>query len=47
MGPAEMKLIAAWLDRGVQAARAGDESALETIAGEVREVTGRFPAPGL
>ncbi len=47
MGPSEMKLIAAWLDRGVQAARAGDEGALEKIAGEVREVTGRFPAPGL
>jgi glycine hydroxymethyltransferase len=47
MGPAEMKLIGGWLDRGVQAARSGDEAALEKIAGEVREVTGRFPAPGL
>src|SRR6185312_1654006 len=47
MGPSEMKQIAAWLDRGVQAARSGDEGALEKIAGEVREVTGRFPAPGL
>ncbi|HEY1584425.1 MAG TPA: serine hydroxymethyltransferase [Polyangia bacterium] len=47
MGPAEMKLIAGWLDRGVQAARSGDDAALEKIAGEVREVTGRFPAPGL
>ena len=47
MGVGEMKLIAGWLDRGVQAARAGDEGALEKIAGEVREVTGRFPAPGL
>ncbi len=47
MGPSEMKQIAAWLDRGVQAARAGDEGALEKIAGEVRELTGRFPAPGL
>jgi glycine hydroxymethyltransferase len=47
MGPSEMKHIAAWLDRGVQAARSGDEGALEKIAGEVRELTGRFPAPGL
>jgi glycine hydroxymethyltransferase len=47
MGPSEMKQIAAWLDRGVQAARSGDDGALETIAGEVRELTGRFPAPGL
>jgi glycine hydroxymethyltransferase len=47
MGPSEMKQIAAWLDRGVQAARSGDEGALEKIAGEVRELTGRFPAPGL
>jgi glycine hydroxymethyltransferase len=47
MGPSEMKQIAGWLDRGVQAARSGDDGALETIAGEVRELTGRFPAPGL
>ncbi|HEX6836937.1 MAG TPA: serine hydroxymethyltransferase, partial [Polyangia bacterium] len=47
MGGSEMKQIAAWLDRGVQAARGGDEGALEKIAGEVRELTGRFPAPGL
>jgi glycine hydroxymethyltransferase len=47
MGPSEMKLIAGWLDRGVQAARTGDDAALDKIAGEVREVTGRFPAPGL
>jgi glycine hydroxymethyltransferase len=47
MGPSEMQQIAAWLDRGVQAARGGDEAALDAIAGEVREVTARFPAPGL
>jgi glycine hydroxymethyltransferase len=47
MGPSEMKLVAGWLDRGVQAARSGDDAALDKIAGEVREVTGRFPAPGL
>src|SRR6478609_3390600 len=47
MGPAEMRQIGAWLDRGVQAARANDDGALDKIAGEVRELTGRFPAPGL
>ncbi|MDB4970424.1 MAG: Serine hydroxymethyltransferase [Myxococcales bacterium] len=47
MGPAEMRQIGAWLDRGVQAARTADDAALEKIAGEVRELTGRFPAPGL
>jgi glycine hydroxymethyltransferase len=47
MGPAEMRQIGAWLDRGVQAARASDDGALDKIAGEVRELTGRFAAPGL
>jgi glycine hydroxymethyltransferase len=47
MGPAEMVQIAAWIDRGVQAARSGAEGELDKIAGEVRELTGRFPAPGL
>jgi glycine hydroxymethyltransferase len=47
MGAAEMKHIADWIDRSVTAARAGDEGALAKIAGEVRELTGRFPAPGL
>jgi glycine hydroxymethyltransferase len=47
MGAAEMRQIAAWMDAGVQAARGGDEAALARIAGEVRELTSRFPAPGL
>jgi glycine hydroxymethyltransferase len=47
MGPAEMTQVAAWIDRGVQAARSGNEGELDKIAGEVRELTGRFPAPGL
>jgi glycine hydroxymethyltransferase len=47
MGPAEMKQIGGWLDRAVQASKAEDEAALERIFGEVREVTARFPAPGL
>jgi glycine hydroxymethyltransferase len=47
MGPAEMKLIGGWLDRSVQAAQKDDEPALDKIFAEVREVTGKFPAPGL
>ena len=47
MGPAEMKHIADWLDRGVQAAKTEDGAALDKIFAEVRELTGKFPAPGL
>jgi glycine hydroxymethyltransferase len=47
MGAAEMRHIADWIDRGVQAARNGAEAELDKIAGEVRELTGKFPAPGL
>jgi glycine hydroxymethyltransferase len=44
MGPAEMKLIGAWMDRVV-----GDPSDAncEKVFAEVREVCARFPAPGL
>jgi glycine hydroxymethyltransferase len=45
MGPAEMQQIAAWMDAVVEAPR---EAALhERIAGEIRELCARFPAPGL
>jgi glycine hydroxymethyltransferase len=47
MGPAEMKQIAAWMDRAISAVRTDDGAALDAIAGEVRELTGKFPAPGL
>jgi glycine hydroxymethyltransferase len=47
MGTAEMAQLAAWIDRAVNAARTGSEGELAAIAGEVRELTGRFPAPGL
>jgi glycine hydroxymethyltransferase len=47
MGPSEMTQLAAWIDRGVQAARSGNEGELDKIAGEVRELTAKFPAPGL
>jgi glycine hydroxymethyltransferase len=47
MGAAEMKQIAAWIDRGMAAARTDDTDALARIAGEVKELTARFAAPGL
>lgn len=45
MGEDEMKQIAAWMGRVAQSM--GDEAALEGMAGEVRELTQSFPAPGL
>jgi glycine hydroxymethyltransferase len=47
MGPAEMRQVAAWIDGAVEAAKAGDESALERIQGEVTELTRGFAAPGI
>jgi glycine hydroxymethyltransferase len=44
MGPSEMKLIADWMDRVIR--QPTDENA-EKVFAEVREVTARFPAPGL
>ena len=45
MGAAEMKQIAAWMARAVAAP--ADAALHAAIAGEVREVCARFPAPGL
>jgi glycine hydroxymethyltransferase len=45
MGDAEMKQIAAWMDKVV--GKPDDEAALNAIAGEVREMTRKFPAPGI
>ena len=45
MGKAEMLAIAGWIDRVVAAP--ADAALLETIAGEVREVCAKFPAPGI
>jgi glycine hydroxymethyltransferase len=47
MGKSEMKQIGAWMDRAVEACKKDDEGALEAIFGEVRDLTGKFPAPGL
>lgn len=44
MGPAEMKQIATWMDRVMS--NPSDENAAR-VAAEVRELTGRFPAPGI
>ena len=45
MGHAEMLQIAGWIDRVTQ--HPADEAALAKIAGEVREVCAKFPAPGI
>jgi glycine hydroxymethyltransferase len=44
MGPAEMKQIVAWMDQVMS--NPSDDNA-EKVAGEVRELCRRFPAPGL
>lgn len=45
MGPGEMERIATWMDEVAQ--NASDEALLARIAGEVKELCGRFPAPGI
>jgi glycine hydroxymethyltransferase len=45
MGTDAMKRIAAWIDRVTQ--KPGDESGLATVAGEVRELCAKYPAPGV
>ncbi len=45
MGEAEMRQIGRWIDEVL--AHVDDEAALGRIAGEVREMCQRFPAPGI
>lgn len=45
MGTAEMDHIAAWMD--VVAKSPTDESVITRVAGEVKELCARFPAPGI
>jgi glycine hydroxymethyltransferase len=45
MGPAEMVRVAEWIDRVTQAT--GDEARLAQVAGEVRDLCAKFPAPGI
>ncbi|MDQ6776113.1 MAG: serine hydroxymethyltransferase [Actinomycetota bacterium] len=47
MTESEMGLIAGWIDRGVEAAKRHDETSIERIAGEVRELAAAFPIPGV
>ncbi|MGH4034294.1 serine hydroxymethyltransferase [Actinomycetota bacterium Odt1-20B] len=42
-----MPTVAEWIDRGVTAARAGDEETLTKIRAEVADLMRSFPAPGL
>jgi glycine hydroxymethyltransferase len=44
MGPTEMKQIASWMDRVMS--NPNDENAAQ-VSAEVRELTSRFPAPGI
>lgn len=45
MGEGEMRLIAKWIDDAI--AQRKDDAALSRIAGEVREMCRKFPAPGI
>ena len=45
MGTSEMDKLAAWMDEVAKAP--GDEALLARVAGEVRELCGGFPAPGI
>jgi glycine hydroxymethyltransferase len=47
MGAGEMREVARWMDEAVEAAKRDDEAAIERIFGEVKELTSRFPAPGI
>jgi glycine hydroxymethyltransferase len=48
MGPAEMARIAEWIDRVTKALGPSvDDAALAAVAGEVKELCAKFPAPGL
>jgi glycine hydroxymethyltransferase len=43
---AQMPQVAAWMDEAVTAGAAGDEAALDKIAGDVRELLNSYPMPG-
>ncbi|MYY02143.1 serine hydroxymethyltransferase [Streptomyces sp. ATexAB-D23] len=43
----EMATVAAWIDRVITAARAGDESTIVAVRAEVKELMAGYPAPGL
>ena len=43
----DMEQVAAWFDRAIESEKQGNAQNLSQIAGEVRELLLRFPAPGL
>ncbi|WP_124716386.1 MULTISPECIES: serine hydroxymethyltransferase [unclassified Streptomyces] len=43
----EMAAVAEWITRAVEAARTGDEPAIEKVRAEVKELIDGYPAPGL
>jgi glycine hydroxymethyltransferase len=45
MGPAEMTMIADWMSRVADALDREDESGIEEIAGQTRQLTAGFPVP--
>jgi glycine hydroxymethyltransferase len=47
MGAQEMGAVARWMDEGIEAAKKGDEQALEAIRAQVAELCAAFPAPGI
>ena len=47
MGTAEMTHVARFIDEAIEAAKVKDEDKLDSLFGEVKELTKSFPAPGL
>ncbi|HTV74673.1 MAG TPA: serine hydroxymethyltransferase [Candidatus Acidoferrales bacterium] len=47
LGAAEMRLIARWIDEGLQAANAGRYEQLDRLADDVRELGRAMPPPGV
>jgi glycine hydroxymethyltransferase len=47
MSTADMVRVAGWIDRVVEAERAGQADAVEQVGAEVREFAAAFPMPGL
>ncbi|MFJ8664688.1 serine hydroxymethyltransferase [Streptomyces sp. NPDC093600] len=47
LGTRHMEQVADWIDRGVAAARTGDEDSLAKIRAEVADLMAAHPAPGL
>ncbi|MFF8288232.1 serine hydroxymethyltransferase [Streptomyces sp. NPDC016309] len=47
LGTGDMAAVAGWIDRGVTAARTGDEAALAAVRAEVAELMAAHPAPGI